>query len=333
MSLNNKISIICLTPVKNEAWILKQFLSAVSLWADHIIIADQLSTDGSQEIAKSFPKVILVENKSDGFNEPARQKLLLNEARKIEGKKLLITLDADEFFYPNVKETSDWQLMINSKPGTIFKFQMQNLKPDLKYYWEADFFPWGYFDDGAELNHSEKIHTSRIPISNNNNVIVLNNIKVVHFQFVNWGRMESKHRWYQCYEVLNYVNKSPIEIYRRYHHMYSISIADLKLFPNSFIEYFEKIKIEFTGCKEDKLNYFDSQFVDFVQKYGETRFAKLDIWGGSFKVKMQMLNLNFTDPRSKLDKFIHLYLRVTQKLFSRRNLLIRAIDKLFSLFY
>jgi glycosyltransferase involved in cell wall biosynthesis len=49
-----KPTIICLTPVKNEAWLLDRFLQATSLWADFIIIADQMSTDGSQEIAKKI---------------------------------------------------------------------------------------------------------------------------------------------------------------------------------------------------------------------------------------------------------------------------------------
>ena len=64
--------IICLTPVRNEAWILKAFLSATSLWADIIIIADQMSTDGSREIARQFPKVKLLENNRSDIQKPVR---------------------------------------------------------------------------------------------------------------------------------------------------------------------------------------------------------------------------------------------------------------------
>lgn len=53
---------IVLTPVFNEAWILPAFLIAMSLWADYIIIADQMSTDGSREIYKEFEKVIVINN-------------------------------------------------------------------------------------------------------------------------------------------------------------------------------------------------------------------------------------------------------------------------------
>lgn len=72
--------VICLTPIRNESWILDMFLKATSLWADHIILADQMSTDGSREIAKKNSKVILIDNNSETFNEPERQRLLRSMA-------------------------------------------------------------------------------------------------------------------------------------------------------------------------------------------------------------------------------------------------------------
>jgi glycosyltransferase involved in cell wall biosynthesis len=78
-------SIICLTPVKNEAWILDRFLRCASLWADYIIIADQGSTDSSREIALRYPKVVLIDNLSLEFSEVQRQQLLLDAARQIDG--------------------------------------------------------------------------------------------------------------------------------------------------------------------------------------------------------------------------------------------------------
>ena len=67
---------VVLTPVRNEAWILRAFLEATSLWADHIIIADQMSTDGSREIARSFPKVTLIDNDRQEMHQAATRRLL-----------------------------------------------------------------------------------------------------------------------------------------------------------------------------------------------------------------------------------------------------------------
>ena len=80
---------VVLTPVRNEAWVLRAFLEATSLWADYIIIADQMSTDGSREIAKEYPKVILIDNNRKEMHMAATRRLLFEEAKKIEGEKLL----------------------------------------------------------------------------------------------------------------------------------------------------------------------------------------------------------------------------------------------------
>ena len=87
----DKPVVICLTPVRNEEWILDRFLRCASLWADHIIVADQGSDDRSREIARSFPKVTLIRNDSAEFNEPERQKMLIDAARQIPGPRLLIS--------------------------------------------------------------------------------------------------------------------------------------------------------------------------------------------------------------------------------------------------
>src|ERR1041384_653068 len=83
-------TIICLTPVKNEAWILDRFIQCASVWADHIVIADQGSTDGSREIASKYRKVTLIDNSSPTYNESERQKTLLSAARRFPGPRLLI---------------------------------------------------------------------------------------------------------------------------------------------------------------------------------------------------------------------------------------------------
>jgi hypothetical protein len=106
--------LICLTPVLNEAWILERFLKCTSLWADHIIIADQRSTDGSREIARRCPKVTLIDNRSEVFNEPERQQMLLAEARRIPGAKILLALDADEFLTANFLTSPEWE---TNSPG------------------------------------------------------------------------------------------------------------------------------------------------------------------------------------------------------------------------
>ena len=324
------VKIICLTPVRNEAWVLDKFLQCTSLWADHIIIADQMSTDGSREIAGKYSKVILVDNHSESFNEPERQKLLIEEARKIPGPRLLITLDADEIFTPNILTSPEWNTMLVADPGTIFKFQMANFKPDLKNMWLVDHFAWGYMDDGYHHSSTAKIHTGRIPFPPMNDIVILNQIKVIHLQFTNWERMQSKHRWYQAFEIINFPGKSALKIFRTYHHMFGLSKHEIIPIPDEWFSGYSSLGIDITSVHTKPMNYFDEQCLEMLEKFGGNTFLKLNIWDVDWEEKAKLYGKiklgHFSDPRSKWDKYIHKYLAKTQA--AHRRLVVRLVDKL-----
>lgn len=322
-----KPTIICLTPVRNEAWILDRFLQATSLWADYIIIADQMSTDGSREIARKYPKVILVDNNTEEFNEPERQRLLISEARKIEGPRLLITLDADEIFTPNMLDSEEWNTMLTAEPGTIFKFQWANLRPDFKTFWYGYYFPWGYMDDGHEHTENNKIHSGRIPLPVNHPIVEIKDVKVMHFQFTDWKRMESKHRWYQCMEVINYPQKSAIEIYRQYHHMDVIDDSLLNQIPSEWMKFYERNGINLVVNKSDLFYWFDQNTIKYFIEHGLYCFRKVCIWDVNWtQISIHLeINNKFNDPRNLKDKFIHFWLKKTQTFQHKK--IVRRFDR------
>src|SRR5690242_20974179 len=82
--------IICVTPARNEAWIVERFLRAAELWADHVILADQHSTDQTVAIARQFDKVRVVTNPSGEYDEGKRQELLLAAAREFPGPRVIV---------------------------------------------------------------------------------------------------------------------------------------------------------------------------------------------------------------------------------------------------
>ncbi|MDP2562083.1 glycosyltransferase family 2 protein [Psychrobium sp. 1_MG-2023] len=274
----NKTKVICLTPIKNEAWILDKFLAATSLWADHIIIADQMSDDGSREIAKKYPKVILIDNKSKVFNEPERQKLLIEESRKIEGKKLLIALDADEFISGNAFSTEEWASMLSADPGTVFKFKWPFIASNFKQYWAgADAnMPFAYMDDGAE-HTGRAIHSTRIPSPKASPTRKLNDFVVMHYQFTDWQRMESKHRWYQCFERIQFPEKSVIEIFRRYNHMYQISEQDKRNVPAKWFSFYSENGVDISSVEISGNYYWDKEVEHFIKEYGQRYFKYMDL--------------------------------------------------------
>jgi glycosyltransferase involved in cell wall biosynthesis len=325
-----KPTIICLTPVKNEAWILDRFLQCASLWADHIIIADQNSTDGSQEIARRYPKVTLIENSSEAYHESSRQKLLIDAARKIPGPRLLVALDADEMLTANVLEHPEWNTVLTSPPGTIIEFSWLNLLPGFTDYVSLPnwYYPLGFMDDGSE-HTGNNIHSPRIPEPVTSPRIRLQSISILHYQYVNWERTESKQRWYQCWETINNPSKSNVEIYRMYHYMDGFPKNEIHSFLIEHLSGYEKRGIDMTSLYRESLSWRDREIIEWLFKYGTKKFKKLDIWDVNWSEishHFSLMDGDYSDPRSWLDKFIHFYLSKTQP--HKRKLFIRAIDKL-----
>jgi hypothetical protein len=314
--------IICLTPVKNEAWILDKFLQAASLWANYIIIADQQSTDDSKRIAMRYPKVIWVENTQTEYNEVDRQKLLLAEARKIEGKKLLIALDADEFFSDDFIESNDWRKMLESRPGTVFGFKWINLLPGLKKGWITQaYYPWAYIDDGRG-HIGKQMHSPRIPYSPDDDLVKITDFAVFHMQYVNWKRMESKHRYYQCLERLKYPDKNYIDIFRQYAHMYQSRRKSVNIHSSTF-NFLIKNNIELKKINTKSNYWFDNEVENLLIKYGTEYFKKVNIWNINWSKRLG--NEIYTNPQNIIEKIIFTWFRCTRTYQDAK--LVKRIDE------
>jgi len=315
----DKLKIICVTPIKNEAWTLDRFIQCASLWADHIIIADQNSTDGSQEIARRYPKVTLIENPSPVYDEGARQALLLNAARQIPGDHLIIALDADEMLTANWSTSSEWQQILQAPKGTVLYFQWVNVMPGCASGWLCETkLPFGFVDDGSD-HSGQAIHSKRIPLPEKAPSIALQDIRVLHYQYTDWDRMESKQRWYQCWERINNPTKRPIQIYRQYRHMYGVDSSEVQpLKPEWLAEYGEQ-GVDMTTIQPRAFYYWDRELLDLFSKYGIDRFRKLDVWQADWQEISQQMGYEgqqiepLADPRSSFEKSVHAWLKQTQK--------------------
>ena len=175
-------TLIVLTPVKNEAWILDRFLAVCSQFADLILIADQQSTDGSREIAARWPKVALIDNPNPAYDEADRQKLLIEEARRrVPGPRAFLTLDADEIVAADAPESPDWQAFLQAAPGTVLMLEKLDLYPTAEHCVRYDKpFPYGYVDDGAE-HQPRWIHSYRVPVRPESPRFTPAGIKLLHY--------------------------------------------------------------------------------------------------------------------------------------------------------
>jgi glycosyltransferase involved in cell wall biosynthesis len=316
-------TVICLTPVKNEAWTLERFLKCASTWADRIIIADQGSTDGSREIAKRFPKVSIIDNASREFNEPERQKMLLAEARRIPGPKVLLALDADEFLTANLLASPEWESILTARPGTVIKFQwplIQCNDSELSFFYFNGQQPIGFVDDGSEHHEGKAIHNHRIPTPSGAPIIIPTEIKLMHYCLFDPNRFKSKIRWYQCFEHL-VLKKRAIDLYRFYHIVLSVPSKVIKPVPKEWIRGYEELGIDMSSVNQEGSYYWDKEVLRYFEKHGTSEFRRLAIfdvdWNRIHKeCYSQVSSISLADPRNRFERLVHRWLVHTQPYFS-----------------
>ena len=321
---------IVMTPVRNEAWVLHAFLKATSSWADYIIIADQMSTDGSRDIYPQYDKVIVIDNTNPNFNEAERQSMLIAKAREVANGRdcILFGLDADEIMPANWMRTNDGQRILNSIPGDVFWFKWAQLAPDKHHYGDSVFYPWMFHDDGKEPhgNYVRNMHSMRIPYPiEEKQMYYVNDFRVLHCGLLDTERIAAKNRFYQFVDwEMN--RRSPIRLGRSYSLHYKKNIThdiqyDLDLSSIDFsFNFWSLIEI---GAVH---TWFDDYVYERLNNYERKMLNKLDIWDIEF-----VKHYHIEDQRSWLDKSIHAYLHCTDKLKS--SFLIRAIDKVLKMVY
>ena len=323
---------IVMTPVRNEAWVLRAFLEATSLWADYIIIADQMSTDGSREIAKEYPKVILIDNKNPEFNEAERQSMLVDKAREVAAGRdtLLWGLDADEVLAANTFETEDWKHILNSKPGDVFWFKWAEICPNQTEYWlsPTTYYPWLFHDDGKEPhgNYVRNMHSMRIPYPiEEKQMYYVDDFRVLHLAYLNEHRVASKRRFYQFVDwEMNH--RSPIVLSRSYTQTKKgeqvLPLPDLFLYKKDKYDFdlFGLVDTEVAKC------YMDEYIVERFSRHSVKELRKLDIWDATF-LNAYLLE----DPQRAVDHHVHSYLRNTA--LKKDNKVIRFMDKVIKKLY
>jgi hypothetical protein len=321
--------LICLVPVKNEAWILKTFLESTSVWADHIILLDQNSTDSSKHIAESFEKVIIIDNKSNNYNELERQRVLIAKARELFGaNNILFALDADEIMV-NFDQNSEWNNIQNLLPGTAIYFPWLNVLPGNATYFDSvgKENVFAYVDDGREHFGSE-MHSIRVPLYQDRTHVHVSSVKVLHYQFSVRERQLAKHRWYECLEKVKYPDKDTINLYRMYHHI-DLPPQKVKNIPESWYKFYQNTGINLLNIKDDGEHWWDKELYQLLLKHGPEYFKKQAIWyvdwskAGSKYFPASSHSIQ--DPRNAFDKMVHSWLKSSQS--NPSSIINRAVAK------
>ena len=166
------------------------------------------------------------------------------------------------------------------------------------------------------------------PTPPNAPVLDLKDIVVLHFQYVAWDRVISKHRWYQAWEQLNHPEKGPLEIFRQYHHMYG-SWEEKEIHPvrPEWLDGFVRAGIDFRSLKCEPVTWWDREIAQMLLEQGPDRFRRIAIWDEDWNAMARSVGRNgadLSDPRTVGEKLIHRTLKATQK--HRGNLGVRGFE-------
>ena len=286
---------IVVMPVKNEDWILEKSLAAACLWADHVIVADQNSTDGTKEICKKFPKVVVVPNASESFNEGQRRQFLLNAAREFSGNNVIFALDADEIISgDSITEQTLEQLISQMKPGSSAELPwIQLWKSPVAYrhdasVWSNSYKHFVYFDDRQMSFTTTGIHLPRVPESSLAHSSRNEGIKVLHYQFVVWSRMLAKQRFYRVLEKIVDPHKSSFRINARYRVTTNERNMRLLPVPDQWLAPYRGQGIDLEHFTEVNLYPYEVEVLRAFGKFGTAPFRWLDIWDIDWDQKKQI---------------------------------------------
>jgi glycosyltransferase involved in cell wall biosynthesis len=315
----SRLPIICMTPVKNEAWVLDRFLRCAALWADHIIIADQGSTDGSRDIARNHSKTILIDNPSPVYDQGAARALLLDAARRIPGPRMLVALDADEILTATFLHSPDWRQAGDAPPGTVFTMSWPLILPNFGgqfRFEDSHAVPFAMVDDGSSTLDSRPIHEARLPLTANSPRREIVDVAVMHLQTHHQPRLASKQRWYQCWELMN-SGMPPGKIFRLYHRLLIPDPQGMASVPPDWLDGYRDRGIEANSpYPEDERFWWDREVLALMERSGAAGFGPLAIWDYDWVGFARELELpqpeRFADPRSARWRWYHRWLVRTQ---------------------
>ena len=334
--MNNRPTIVVVTPVRNEAWVLDAFLTCTSSWADYIILADQHSNDGTREIAGKYEKVILIDNPTKEWYENICRTRLLEEAAKIPGEKIIFGLDADEFLSEGFERTESWNQIMNSHGNEVFCLKWLNLFDDFStVQYDKDYYEWvGHFNDDVDIVEEYKIrekhavHCTRIPCLETSRCqyVFVDDFRVVHLAKLNHERIRQKFDFYQVTWLDKNKDKiNPIRMYRGYNKYYPEDITRLET-PVKLCCMCSSKDCSYLVRTSDYGQHYVDEMVQVFEREGTDKFLKICIWDNPHLLEAGV------NPKLPLKyKLLHSYLRKTQPKSDSK--IIKTMDKVFKLLY
>lgn len=273
------MKIIGLVPFKNEEWIFATCLASLRPVCDEVICIDDGSTDKSRQIADKYGCIVYDNDKLTNIYcaEHHMRTTLMDMGRKIGGTHF-ICLDADEAlttpFTANAK-----QILHTLQPGQKISMQWLALWKSLSAYrndrsiWSNLFKDFIFCDDGQMKYEYKYFHVDRtlgLTTPTNTNRLPVESGAVLHYQFSDWDRYQTKQCDYRCCELIKYPGTEAV-----INQKYSITLPDdhvnLQTMPVDWFVTYPRPNMRMKDWRwERMMQHFDQHGIEY--------FEKLQIW-------------------------------------------------------
>jgi hypothetical protein len=298
MSANRPVILCC--PTKNELHNLSRLVHAWRLYADHVVIADQMSTDGSREYLSQFQNVKVIDNLNTVFSETDRIQLLVDGARSISESAIILFLDADETLSSNVSTSLEWKSFQNAPAGTTGYFTWVQLWGSVRRYIARGSVgnpvhsSFAFIDDGRPLDGTGVMHGPRgLGMAHPERRFYFNDVVNMHFFLTNKEVYRKKQNWYKCY----WLKDGKYFHINRNHSVYDkIGLEHTDLSPVDWYLEYERNGIDLFSTSSSELLWYDVDVLRYMNLLGERRLWLLDIWNQDWEYLRQLaLQKGITD--------------------------------------
>jgi phosphatidyl-myo-inositol dimannoside synthase len=218
--------IIAILRIKNEIAIIDECLSRLSELVDEILVVDNDSSDGTQNIYLNYPKVKEVIRTED-FNE-GRDKIILLEQAKKRNPDWIIFLDADEIFEKNFTRKELEKYMTSGYDRISFRLCHFWLDRKRCRFFDKKYFLYSLQPLRCMWKNKEEVYFLDQVIHNGDVMgdfkkVYFSPYRLKHFSLIDRDKMLEKINLYKS------IDKSP----RNYDHMH----PEIKYFTYPFWEF------------------------------------------------------------------------------------------------
>jgi hypothetical protein len=323
--------IIIFMPVKNDSWFVEKSITSALMWADHVIVADGSSNDGShdiyKEIEKKYNNITIIYNRPKmDYTSSDLRNYGLNLCRNFDGNNIIIELHADEIvsgeiLTREIKQTLEERI----KVGDSFMMPWINIWKHPFYFrndnsiWSNNKGWFGFRDDRISSFNEASFHGARAPNSLIKNKVEINFLNVLHFQFMNLGMERSKQALYQIFERNHYPNKNIESINKAYACAFDNRNLKLNALDPKHYKPWLDLKIQIDQKYPDEIfNWRDLVVLKNFKENGINKYKNLNIWYIDWEKKRKIAIQDFpneiypenpiNDPRSLSTKASHVFL-------------------------